>query len=343
MKKLLFFSLLSISLMATKAQAQQTFEERAKEIAQRIDNITTDEQASLKAEIEAINKQLENGTLTADQADQAKIQIANIRAKNIETRVAPEQQALQNLVQERVDGKITENDTTKGKHQIAIKMGKERNNGESRTTSQVTIALGANNVVTNGAVANSDFGYLRSRFFEWGLTKNTRILKENNLLHFRYGVGFQYNVLAATEDRFFQDVGDQTVLVGSTVNLRNKETYFKNVYLVLPLHLEFDFSGTQTKDDKTIFKAQQGFRIGIGGFAGYNTNSKQFLSTKINGYTNDLRIKGNFNVNDWTYGVSAYIGYRDISLYCKYDLNPIFKNNAVQQRNASLGLRFDIN
>ncbi len=343
MKKLFLVAIMSAGLFATKVQAQQTFEQRAQEISQRIYNITTEEKAALKLEIESVNKQLDSGSITAEQADEKKIKLANDRAKSIEVRVAPEQQALQDLVQERVDGKIVVNDSVKKKHSFEMKMGKSKKEGESRTTSQVTIALGANNVVTNGAVANSDFGYLRSRFFEWGLTKNTRIMKENNLLHFRYGVGFQYNVLAATQDRIFQDIGDQTVLVSSPINLRNKETYFKNVYVVVPLHLEFDFSGTEIKDDKTIFKAQQGFRIGLGGFAGYNTNSKQFTSFKLNGYTTDSRTKGDYNVNDFNYGVSAYIGFRDMSLYCKYDLNPIFKNNPVQQRNASLGLRFDIN
>ena len=31
-----------------------------------------------------------------------------------------------------------------------------------------------------------------------------------------------------------------------------------------------------------------------------------------------------------------------VLLYVKYDLNPIFKNAAVDQRNVSLGLRFDL-
>ena len=53
--------------------------------------------------------------------------------------------------------------------------------------------------------------------------------------------------------------------------------------------------------------------------------------------------KGDFNSTDFIYGLSAYIGYESTSLYLKYDLNPLFKNNAVKQNNVSLALRFDFN
>ena len=76
---------------------------------------------------------------------------------------------------------------------------------------------------------------------------------------------------------------------------------------------------------------------------GYNINSKQFLSYEVDGYRINERQKGNWNVNDWNYGVSAYAGWGSTSLYVKYDLNPLFKNNAVDQNNISLGVRFDFN
>ena len=53
--------------------------------------------------------------------------------------------------------------------------------------------------------------------------------------------------------------------------------------------------------------------------------------------------KGDFNVSDLTYGLSAYIGYGATSLYAKYDINPMFKNNNIDQNNVSLGIRFDFN
>ena len=112
----------------------------------------------------------------------------------------------------------------------------------------------------------------------------------------------------------------------------------------MPAHLEFDFTKKEIKDDKTIFKTHESFRMGFGGYAGVNVKSKQILCFE-DATGNDVtqKTKGDFNVNDFIYGVSAYIGYDEVSLYAKYDLNPVFQNNAVDQKNISLGIRFDFN
>jgi hypothetical protein len=116
------------------------------------------------------------------------------------------------------------------------------------------------------------------------------------------------------------------------------------VYLVAPLHLEFDFSKNKTREGKAFFKSHESVRIGIGGYAGFRLKSKQFQKFEDT-YGNDITVKekGDFNVNNFIYGVSAYIGYKETSLYVKYDLNPIFENNVVKQNNISLGVRFDFN
>jgi hypothetical protein len=56
-----------------------------------------------------------------------------------------------------------------------------------------------------------------------------------------------------------------------------------------------------------------------------------------------IKTKGDFNANDFIYGVSTYLGYKATSLYLKYDLNPLFENNVIDQNNISLGIRFDFN
>lgn len=332
-----------LCLFLTNAIAQQTFEDKAKAIADKIETITKEEKDALKTEIEAVNLQLESGSLTNTQADAKKQQLAETRANNIEVRVASAKRELEDLIQQKVDGKIGEKSK---RESIGISFSHKKNSeneGEKRTTTQGVIAFGLNNLVTNGAVANSDFGYLRSTFFEWGFTFNTRILPESNLLHAKYGLSFMYNRLHATENRHFVDTGNQTVLMTHPLGLRAKDTYFKNVFLTLPVHLEFDFSKTKVEDGKKVFRSHNGFRVGIGGFVGYNTNSKQFLSYKIDNYRHNVRQKGNWNIEDFNYGVSAYVGYKETSLYVKYDINPMFKDNPVDQHNISAGIRFDLN
>lgn len=347
MQKIILY--LSLALMATCTQVsaqEKSFEQKAKEIAVKIKSISEEEKQALMSEITAIDKQLEENKITKEEADKLKTAAAEKHANSIETRVAEQELALRNLVNGKLDIEES-NDSVKKKHTFSIPGGynKYKNSlrSENRTTTQFVFATGFNNLVTDGAVANSEFGYARSTFYEWGLTWNTRLSKNSNLLHLKYGVGFMYNMLHATQNRVFAEIDDKTILVDAGVDTKASRTYFKNVYFVVPMHLEFDFSKTTTSGDKKIFKSHTGARFGIGGFVGVNTNSKQFMRYNQDGHKITVRDKGDFNVNDFTYGLSTYIGYKQTSLYLKYDLNPMFENNAVDQNNISLGIRFDWN
>ena len=321
--------------------AQGTFEQRAKAIASKIETITKEEKQSLKNEIEAVNAQLEKGTITNEQAEQKKKELAEEKAKSIEIKVAEAQNELRDLVQQKVDGKISEKDSTH-KFGIMYDHKKDKNSaGEHRTTSQFVFAFGLNNLTTNNAVAHSDFRYWGSHFYEVGFTYNTRILNNNNLLHAKYGLSLMCNNLRPTNNRIFVENGNQTQLVSSPIHL--EDSRFRNVNLVVPVHLEFDFSGTKTKDGKQIFRSHESLRFGVGGYAGINVKSKQVIDYKSDDNDIRLRTKGDFNVNDFIYGISAYAGYKELSLYAKYDLNPIFSNNLVDQHDVSLGLSFDFN
>ena len=72
-----------LCLFLTKIFAQETFESRTKAIASKIENITKEEKTALKSEIEEINNQLQNQTITREQADDKKIKLAEERDKNI--------------------------------------------------------------------------------------------------------------------------------------------------------------------------------------------------------------------------------------------------------------------
>ncbi|MBF2709385.1 hypothetical protein [Flavobacterium soyangense] len=354
MTKFILYLTVLILLFASKIQAQatshngeqvkQAFDKQANDIASNIKKITKEEKSALKIEVEAVNVELQNGKMTKEEAYAKKQKLAEARAKNIEARVAVEQENLKTLVQKQVDGKITETDSSKT---IVIHLDNKfccnnKNKPEKRTTSQFVLAFGANNLVTNSAVANSDFYYWQSHFFEWGFTENTRIFKNHNLLHFKYGFSVMYNNISATKNRYFVPDGNgQTNLEVFPYEL--EDSRFKNVYLVAPLHLEFDFSGNKSKFGNSSFSTHQGVRFGIGGYGGFRIKSKQKLYYHIDDDKIRTKTKGNFNANDFIYGVSTYLGYKETSLYLKYDLNTLFENNVANQNNISLGVRFDFN
>lgn len=351
MKTVTFYVAGMLCLLATRLSAQEnkplTFEDQAREISKNIETITKQQKDSLKIEVEAVNVQLDNKEITTEQAAAKKQQLSAVRAKNIETKVAVEEEKLSQLVKDKVDGKI-QGKRRKGGFSFTYDKGDDEadtvkviRHDFKRTTSQFVFALGINRLMTDGKVDTDNFED-GSDFYEWGIAYNTRIFKTNNLLHFKYGLSLQYNNLRPKNDKIFMADGDKTELVDSGRNLNKVRLRYVN--LVVPMHLEFDFTPKKVNGDKTYYPIHDSFRLGIGGYAGINVKEKQILKYK-NDDGNRVRdkTKGDFNVNDFTYGLSAYVGYGDISVYAKYDLQPVFNNNDVDQNNFSLGIRFDLN
>ena len=332
-----------LCLFLSKIFAQETFESQVKQVATNIDNITKEEKQALKIKVEEINVQQENGKITSEQANAEKQRLAEASARAIEFRVAKEQVVLGALVQDRVDGKLKSNDSlTRYTFTIpSMKIQDRYNENEKRTTTQAVFAFGANNLVTDGSIANSEFLYLTSYFLEWGFTFNTRLLNNSNLLHLKYGLSLVKNNLRPSDNQYFVVDGNQTNLEKFPTNLRDSR--FKNNYWVVPVHLEFDFAGNGSKDGKRTFHSQKGFKLGIGGYGGFNSKSKQKLYFREDDAKVRTKEKKDFNANNFVYGVSSYIGYKDTSLYIKYDMSPLFAHNIVEQNNISLGLRWDWN
>ncbi|AWH84906.1 hypothetical protein HYN59_07105 [Flavobacterium album] len=338
MKTITFYVAALLCLCATRLHAQ-SFQERAAAIANNIEQITKQEKDSLKSEVEAVNTQLEKNEITKAEADAKKQQFAELRAKNIETRVAAEEEKLSQLVKDKVDGKI-KND----RFHIFINGSKDTTKTKEysykRTTSQFVFAFGVNRLVTDDKIDNDNFKW-RSDFYEWGVSWNTRILKNNNLLHAKYGLSLQYNNLRPDNNMIFATDGGKTGLVAAGRDLDMARLRYVN--LVIPAYLEFDLTKKQVNGEKTYFPTHKSVRLGIGGYTGFNVKEKQIIKYREDGHDVKLKQKGDFNVSDFVYGVGAYIGYGEISLYAKYDLQPVFANNEIDSNNLSLGIRFDLN
>ncbi len=378
MQKIILYTVVVLVSFVSKLTAQEndsiksqkeTFEQIARKIANKIEFITNSEKQALKEKVEAIEIQLEKGKISNDEASRLKQEAAEISAMKIETEINKQNDALQELIQQKVDGEIASVEGSEKKGGTTIILGSSSNDsigvnrteinigsmkvyhGEEdkrrrlskRTTSQFVLAFGLNSLITeNESLNESDYKVWGSRFFEWGITMNTRILKNHNLLHAKYGLSLMYNNLRPTDNRYFVKNGDQTELQTGFTNF--DDSRFRNVYLTAPIHLEFDFTPKKfDKEGNAYFRTHKSLRLGIGGYAGVRIKSKQILKYEEDDQKIKTKQKGDFNTSNFNYGLSAYIGYGQLSLYAKYDLNPLFKDNAIKQNNVSLGLRFDFN
>lgn len=352
MKIALFATALTMWLLTTNVYAQETEEPNKISINALVKqkaSIVEYEKEKLKKEIEEINEKILKGEFSENEANNLKQELAEKHALNIENRSAIIDNKIALIERNGEDKDMTyfainlgdEDADNVRNFGVAIKTGKSDFVYDRRTTTGGFLAVGFNNVITSGeSLEDSDYKVGGSRFFEIGWDWNTRVFDNTNWLRIKYGVAFQFNGLKPTDNRYLVDTGDQTELQTFPVDL--KKSKFRMDNLVIPVHFEFGPSTKVDHEDYFRYATHSHFKVGLGGYAGINMSTRQKLKFKDDGERQNQKLKANYNTNNFVYGLSGYIGWGAGSLYAKYDLNPIFKNNAKDQRNISLGLRLDL-
>ena len=321
------------------------YSEQLVRLEQQLNSVADQEREALKEEVMLINARLDNNEITAEEADALKKEAAEKRALNIESRRI--------IVQNQID-LLKRNGTLSSTNDkldlVLFANGKvvdfnfesRKRKYDRRTTSDLVLAFGLNNVITDGAsFSDTDFKIGGSRFFELGIAWRTRVFKNSNWLRLKYGFSFQFNGLKLTDDRYLVDTGAQTEV--QEFGSRLDKSKFRMDNLVFPIHFEFGPSRKIEGEDYFRYSTRNKLKVGLGAYAGFSLRTVQKLRfDDANGNEIEQKQRANFNTNNFIYGLSAYIGWTGTALYVKYDLNPIFKDNPVEQRNISLGLRFDV-
>ncbi len=338
---LLFIAMLSLASHQIQAQTE-TKTETIEQLQAQKEQVVIDEKQALKIEVLAINKRFENGEITEDEARQLKKEAATKHARNIEDKLAIIESKIDLL--ERNEESIDDDSffgIFVGDEKLILGKEDKEIAYDIRTTSDLVLGIGFNNALSDGRSLNdSPYKIGGSRFFELGIAWKTRVFNNSNFLRLKYGFSFMFNGLKLDDNQYFVEDGDQTVLETYPVDLEKSK--FRMDHLVFPMHLEFGPSTKRTGDNYVRYSTKDQFKLGLGGYAGFNLLTIQKLKYEENGDERKDKFKQNFNTNNFIYGLSGYLAFGDTALYVKYDLNPIFKNNPIEERNFSVGLRFDM-
>ena len=313
--------------------------------------IEAEEREFLKAEINVINAKLDDKKITAEEAERLKKEAAKKRAANIEDRIAIIDKKIELIKRNPYDENLGIGDVERIEISFGTKKGlfidlekKKRKppKYDIRTTNKTVFAIGFNNAIGSGqSLDDSPYKLGGSGFVELGWVWQTRLFKNSNFARLNYGLSFQWNKLNIKNNQVFVKNGDQTTLQEFPFDV--KKAKFRNTNLVIPVHLELGPSKKREYDDRVRYFNDGKFKIGIGGYGGVRLRSQQkIVYEDADGDRVRNKEKGNFNGSNFVYGISGYIGFGDWSIYAKYDLNPIFKDQAFDQNNVSLGLRWDI-
>ena len=331
--------LLFVSFTIVPAIAQEkTGREKIEQLEKQKEQIITEEKEALKKEVEAINRRAEAKEIDWEEAEKLKSEAAKKHAMNIQNRVAIIDNQIALLTREEgADDFVWEDEEDDDDNDRWYNKSRY-----SRTSTHLVVAAGFNNALEEDQTINdSDFKVGGSRFFEIGIAWRTRVFERSNFMRFRYGFSFQFNGLKPTDNRYFVEDGDLTLLQEYPVNLDKSKFRMDN--LVFPVHFEFGPSKKVESARSVWFSTHNKFKVGLGGYAGINLGERQKLKYEADGQDEKLKLKGYYNTNEFIYGLSGYVGFGGTSLYVKYDLNPIFKDPNPELHNISVGLRFDAN
>lgn len=341
-----------------------------------IDSIVTAEKAQLKERLRTIEEQLDRKEISLAESRQLKMRAARESAKTISVKTREQSHKLSALVHQRIAEKhLSDSIAYKKEIQKAIDSVDIENRPPKNERTEVYVdrnyvhighngiyigqvpyreedyyesdckrtqgggyfALAFHNLNSSEHFSNNHFRLWGSKSVEIGYIRNTRLLKNNNLLHLNYGLSWMMNKLKMKEDEHFVKNGNITEIVPYP-----KETIkskFKTMYLILPISLEFDFTEPVQYKGKTYYPAQMGFHAGVGTYVGALLTTKQKVKYTENGSTHKDMNRKYYNVNEWTYGVSANIGYGWFSFYARYSLVPLFTNNPINEYPFSVGIR----
>ncbi|GLB49077.1 hypothetical protein [Neptunitalea lumnitzerae] len=309
------------------------------------------EKNKLKEAVRLISEKQAKGEITEEEAKKQKEAAAKLAAQNIEnkTAIVDNKIALAERGEDVENGEAIQSTLIFDKDGLRIEnrkvygdtLNRRHYKYDKRTTGSLVVALGLNNSIIDGeGIDGSPYEIGGSRFFEIGYMWNTRLFLNSNAVRFRYGITFQNNGLKPTDNMYFVENGDQTLLQEHPNSLKKVKLRMDNI--VVPVFFEFGPSKKIDRGDYFRYSNDEMFKFGIGAYAGLNYSTRQKLKYKNDGDRVKEKIKSDFNTNNFIYGVAAYIGIGDTSLYAKYDLNPIFHDAVKEQNNVSLGIRFDL-
>tara|TARA_B110000093_G_C12959567_1_gene406542 strand:- start:244 stop:1305 length:1062 start_codon:yes stop_codon:yes gene_type:complete len=323
----------------TKTEMNEGILEQIADLRTDKEDLIQDEKDELRKAVAKINTRLENNEISATEAAQLKVQAAEKHALNIENKAAIIENRIALLERNGEDDNrfilsfsLRNNNTSK----------KVRSHTKSlRTYGGITFAIGLNNTIIEGQpLDDSPYKIGGSRFMEIGGTWSTRVFENSNVLRLTYGFSFQFNGLKMEDNTYLVDNGDGTTSLQEFPEQLDKAK-FRMDNLVIPVHFEFGSNNSDVRDGKNYYMSSHGFKVGLGGYAGINLSTLQKLKYDKNDGDVKEKRRESYNTNNFIYGLSGYIGWNDMSLYAKYDLNPIFDAPNVEQRNISLGLRWD--
>ena len=239
--------------------------------------------------------------------------------------------------------KEEENSDGKGNDRVLVHLGstakddslaraRRKERAERSGFGDFSIDLGLNALVNLRDVADEPSLDLRaagSRYVSLNWHYIQRIGGRRSPLYLLTGPELSFNNYMLDNNHRFVAVDGVTSVVREPV-LNLEKSKLTTTVLNLPIMPMLNFY-----DDKH----KSSFRVGAGGFVGYRLAAHTKLKYEDDGRNRKDKDRGSFNLEDFQYGLQGLIGLRSVTLFAKYNLNELFKDNrGPQAQTLSFGI-----
>ncbi|AMR26202.1 hypothetical protein A0257_03245 [Hymenobacter psoromatis] len=167
-----------------------------------------------------------------------------------------------------------------------------------------------------------------SRYVNLGFNFKQRLGARRSPLYLMVGPEFAFNNYMLEGNQKWVSQNGLTSVVPETSSRQYQKTKLATSTLTVPLMLQLNTHGNSH------------FHLGAGGFVGYRLASWTKLKYYEEGTSYKDKDYGSYNLNDWQCGLQGIIGFKSLTFFAKYNLNPLFRDGqGIQAQTLSFGLR----
>lgn len=180
---------------------------------------------------------------------------------------------------------------------------------------------------------NSKYYFMGSYNFELGF-KIAHYINKKNSLRFNYALLWQFNSLSIKNNQHFVINNNQTLLASYANDTSVSKLRMHN--LVLPLHIEFNL---YPNSNVHYYSYRERIKLGIGVYGSLSLDSSQKMKYSEDEVQYKIVTRKDLGINQLSWGGSAYLGYKDVAVYVRYAVMPLFANGGSQYP-FSFGIQF---
>lgn len=208
---------------------------------------------------------------------------------------------------------------------------KEKKDTYKATKYNFDLDLGLNNFINTDNQQVPDLKPLGSRYVSLNWHLNSQVGGRKSPFYIVSGLEFAFNNYMFDKNFVIEeDVNDVTFFRRETeISYDKAKLTHSSVNVPLMPMLKFKRQN-----------GKEGFKIGAGPFAGYRLGAHSKFKFEDAGRTQKEKVRSSYNLSDFQYGLTGVIGYGNMDLFVKYNMNDLFKDNRGPDANViSFGFR----